>query len=447
MLLAASTLWGNGLRCALTALVWLSCRPFTILAVIAVLVLAPPFLLQKHTEWDEVYLDTARDMAAGRAIYPPRYGFVYPPFAAWVTTPFAHLPVFPARVAWFVINIVCLLLFFRWAWQLSGGKRLEGKGVDRREWLPAGLGLLGGASYAFNALSHHQTDLVIGALMLGGCLALTRSRSWVSAVCFGLAAAFKGPALLWCPYLLWRRRWGAAAGVLAVAVGVNLLPNLFVSPPGGGLWLGEWVRHIVLPIHNSDRQPGMWYADMVLNQSLSGAVGRWYTTEWTWAAEGVTVHPRAGTVPTWEMRAVLGAGMLLLVGGSMLAQGFRSPHFSQPIEGEPPRATLEFSMVLLLMLLLSPMSSKAHFGLLVLPGFCLARLIFLRRDVVLGGLFVAALLAQLFTLRLFGDWAWVGLWYGALSGTTLLRLVACGYALRTGSAPGVRAEPAQRLAA
>ena len=47
---------------------------------------------------------------------------------------------------------------------------------------------LGGASYAFNAVSHHQTDLVIGALLMGGCLALTRSRSWAAAVCFGLAS-------------------------------------------------------------------------------------------------------------------------------------------------------------------------------------------------------------------------------------------------------------------
>ena len=31
------------------------------------------------------------------------------------------------------------------------------------------------------------------------------------------------------------------------------------------------------------------------------------------------------------------------------------------------------AIVLLLMLLLSPMSSKAHFGTLIVPGFCLAR--------------------------------------------------------------------------
>ena len=88
-------------------------------------------------------------------------------------------------------------------------------------------------------------------------------------------------------------------------------------------------------------------------------------------------------------------------------------------------------MVIVLTLLLSPMSSKSHFGVLVLPGFCLARALVVRRDIVLAVLLGAVLLTQLFSMRMLGTWYQIGLWYGSLSGTALLQLIACGYMLRT----------------
>ena len=49
-----------------------------------------------------------------------------------------------------------------------------------------------------NSLAHQQTDIVIAALLTAGCFVMTRDRIISGAILIGLAAAFKGPPLLFC---------------------------------------------------------------------------------------------------------------------------------------------------------------------------------------------------------------------------------------------------------
>jgi Glycosyltransferase family 87 len=412
---------------------WVQRRPLSILALLYFSGMALPFILKPRAEWELVFLDAAEEMAAGQPLYTAHDGFVYPPFAAWVVMPFTFMPQLASRIAWYAINVLCMVCMFRWAWRLSGGGDLKSTATwPPREYVIAVMGTLSGGWFASNALAHHQTDLVIGALVFGGCVFLTKSRDVSAAVCFGLAAAIKGPALLWCPYLAWRRRWAASACVLAVAVGVNLLPNVFFAPPSGDLWLRDWLHDIVLAHGQPFAQAGWGYSDFTLNQSLGGTISRWFTTDWTWSADGVVVFPRPDALQYETIRKMIYAGtVLLLMAATLWAQGWTCPVFSRATPGEPQPAVLEFCMVLTLMLLLSPMSSKAHFGILILPAFCLVRLVVMRRDAVLAALVAAAFLGEMGSTRMLDEFAWVALWYGALSLATLMFFVATGYALRT----------------
>src|SRR5205823_6959599 len=123
------------------------------------------------------------------------------------------------------------------------------------------LGCAVAIRFAFNAISHLQTDLLLDALLLLGLLALVQSRFALAGSYWGLSAAFKGPPLLLVLYLLWRRKFVAAFLMVAVTVGVNLLPNLVSAPSGGGLWLTEWVRSYAKPFGRDDT-PGHWYNDI-----------------------------------------------------------------------------------------------------------------------------------------------------------------------------------------
>ena len=83
--------------------------------------------------------------------------------------------------------------------------------------------------------------------------------------------------------------------------------------------------------------------------------------------------------------------------------------------------------MLLLMLLLSPMSSLAHFGVLALPGFCLGRAAVARRDGRAWAILVAAAaLALTANKSLVGGRVYsLTLWYGSVTAETMILLLGC----------------------
>jgi hypothetical protein len=79
------------------------------------------------------------------------------------------------------------------------------------------------------------------------------------------------------------------------------------------------------------------------------------------------------------------------------------------------------------MLLLSPMSSKAHFGILVVPGFLVARAALLSRSKLLWGCTVlCAMMACLSQKDLLGEQGYTfALWYGAATWQALVLWFGC----------------------
>jgi hypothetical protein len=427
---------------------WLRAHPYTAAAVAAVVALAVPFWLRQDSEWEQVYVRAAHHLRQGADLYRLEDGYLYPPFTAWAATPFTYLPAAAARAAWLLVNVLCGVVLVRGAWRLAGGPRLEGDSrAPRGEHLAALLGACCGLPYVQNCVAHQQTDLVIGALLVGGCLLLGRSRALAGAACFGLAAAMKCTALLWAPALLWRRRPAAAAWVLVVALGVNFLPDLYRPSPSGRPWLTEYGQRFLSPLTQAGHYLGTWGSHVIYNQSLSGAGLRWVATTWTWGPADCTVDDRPALVSPLALRgAVYSVGLLLLLAA---AWGFGRPFHRRGVEGPGgSRHGLECAVVLLLMLLLSPMSSKAHFGTLLVPGFCLARAALnpdRRAERALLALAVALSLVaskgplgeRLYTLSL---------WYGALTWQSLALLAGCLVALRR-SPPGGAAVPCPAPAA
>jgi hypothetical protein len=335
---------------------------------------------------------------------------------------------------------------WRLAWRLTGGGRLEGdmaSGVShdsgtgafvrpaRQEHLICFLGLACSVRYALNGIAHQQTDILISALILFGCWCLSRNRVLSAAGCFGLAAAMKCTALLWCPYLLWKEKWKAAAWLSVVAVGVNLLPNLVHTPERGGLWLSEWLRRYVHPLVARDHYPGDWGSWIVYNQSFSGAGNRWLTTEWNWHGSRFAVTRKLDAPSPIVVKVIVyGMELVLLAGVAIILIRRRSMTQGQGSREEFPAAILEYSLVLLLMVLLSPMSSKPHFSTLILPGFALARLAVYQGDMTLRCLLGFAVVAATLSLPLWGGcFDLIALWFGSDTWSALLLLLGTIYIL------------------
>lgn len=405
---------------------WVKSHPYHAVWAVAIVVLAVPSYLRPESEWEEDCVRGAERIAAGQPLYRPGAEvYLYPPFMATAALPFTYLSASVGRALWVALNLACLVFLVAGAWRLAGGGALAGS--PRREHVAAVLGADCGLGYAQNCFAHQQMDVVIGALLVGGCLLLLRERFLAGATCLGLAAACKCSPLLFLPYLLYRRRPAAAVWLLAVAVGVNLLPELLYPSPSGRPRLAEYWTFFLQPLMQPHHQVGTWGSEIVYNQSLAGACQRWLATTWAWGAAELAVQARPPLVGPQAMKAVTYGGSLLLLLGAMWAAGrpFRPVRRAAP--GEVPPQALECGMVLALALLLSPMSSKAHFGVLVVPGFCLARAALgspgrLAR-LALGAAVALALVSNKGPLgtRL----ATLTLWYGTTTLATLVLLIGC----------------------
>jgi len=297
------------------------------------------------------------------------------------------------------------------------------------------LSILPGVTYAFNCISHSQTDILIGCAIITGCVALTRGRPLLAATLYGFAAAMKGPALIWCPYLIARRKPLAAFWMLLFFIGLNLAPNLMRPASHPRLLLVDWAHDYLLPKKTANVYPDVWFSES--NQSLLGSITRWTTTRWQW--EGKSYRQR---IPLDHPAGPKLVKIITLSAYGVLALFLATALGWWPAKLNLSRGTvrpaLEFSMVIILMLVFSPMAAKAQWGVLMLPGFCLARLCIIRRELIVIACFTTGWLAWIASQNFLGPNAvFVGLWYGAVLINALLWFAGCGYVLMRSRGRGV----------
>jgi hypothetical protein len=395
-----------------------ACGVFVGLFLVA---LAAPILFRKPSNWATVYVPAAERLRCGQDIYEwkdPIYA--YPPFGALLAVPFADLSPGVGRAVWLAVNVAAALVLLRGAWRLTGGAGLPGEpGTGRADAAAFWLGAACAAGFLLDVTANWQTDLLVAALVVGGCGLLVRDRGIAAGVLFGLAAALKCTPLLFAPYLLWKRRWLGAATVVAVAVGANYLPDALYPPPGGQPRLERWAGLYLGTVARSDVDPGVWASEIGYNHSLAGVLNRWLTADrieidgWT---GGIPRADRPSTAALKRLVWGLEAGLVLLAAVALWRK--------------PTAPAAEFGIVLTLMLLLSPMSSKPHFCTLLVPQLLLARLGWTRRDRLLMSLtVVTAVLGLAANKDVVGRRAYdVLLWNGAVFGSAPLLFVGCCYA-------------------
>jgi hypothetical protein len=406
-------------------------HPFLIAGAVYLLVNGILLLIAKpaNSEWEQVFVHSATVLIRGGDLYGPginqfqlNHPFTYPPFHAMLAIPFAFLPRWLSRIGWFVVQAVALTTLWKLSWKISGGRPLNRAQSNATEAIICLLGLIAGMRYVQGAFGHQQSDILIDALLVAGCYAWQRRRGFPAATAWGIAAAFKGPPLIMAPYLAWRGRWLAAVWTVFLAVALNLLPDVVHRAPQG-IWLAEWYTRIVKP---ASGQIGQWYVDVTINQSLAGAAHRFFTTGWHIANHQLVITCNQGIIsPSAQKMLVYGVEFALLIAAAWaIGRPFHSP-------ADPHRAGLECALVFILMLLLSPMSHKTHFGILILPGFFVARMALINHDRFAAGsmlicVIVIGLLDHFIFYTALGD---VFAWYGNVTWGAAALGAACFHAL------------------
>jgi hypothetical protein len=378
---------------------WWKRRSALVAAAVFFIAMAWPFLRRgENSEFVVCYLRAARRLQAREIIHRDEpTAYAYPPAMAMLTAPFAQLPAKTALVVWYLLNVVAMSVVAAGAWRLLGGPpltRLQGRWVAVF-W----LGVLLAFRFASAPLENQQFDVVIAALIVAGCLCLRRGRDLRGAAWLGAAAAMKCTPLLFAPYLAWRGRLKSACAMALVAVALNRLPDFLWPQAGGQSYLGDWCGMFLAKVGRS--APGVWDSDLVLNQSLSGLVNRFAQGGLPRSVDqlpsGLAVL--APETVEWIRWWTYGTSLALL---AVTAWRFGRPGrlwtaAATDSSGEqaaaPSQIGLEAAALVCLMLLLSPMSSKAHYVVLLLPCFAFARACIERRDAWLRGLLPVLLIA------------------------------------------------------
>lgn len=427
-------------------------HPYSVAAMILLLVMGIGAVARKDTAdgpaWNRVYVGSARMLLHGGDFYRQISGYAYPPFSALINIPFAPMPPKVARGLWYVISAASLIYLIVKSWQIAGGPPVEpgGRhpGAGPAEQVAFLLGNALALQFALNALTHLQTDLLIAALLIAGCAAIRTGRFMSAATWIGVAAAFKATPLLFGPYLLLKRRWLAAAWLVCVAVGANFLPDLVNHPPGGGIWLTQFYGKYLKPLSKPDYRPGDWANQLNNNQALAGTVRRWLATTWQSSRDDFRVFDRPGRASPRTIRLTFYtccAAVLLPV----LWVGWRRRRTESRSGGDPPQspptdreilpdaAMIECGIVMILMLLLSPNSSRAHLCILYLPAFCVARVAVHLPSPLVRIPFALAVLCSVLSIRIRVRASMLSeqtlLWLGILTFSALFLLLASTVAL------------------
>jgi len=269
--------------------------------------------------------------------------YIYPPFFALAAAPLSFASFSTARAAWLGMDLLLLGLFLAiyLSWRRRDGTPAQGLELGLIA-VTLGLEFLP----LIWALAIGQTSLLLLALLAGTLLLAKRGHDGAAGCLLGIATAIKLTPALAVIYFAVRGRGRLAA----VAGGVFAAANL-AAVATLGLQANLKFYLEIVPMMSR----GTSY---FLNQSLAGTFGR--------LVGGGDVRQVA-----LESSALVGA-FSLITGGALVAITARTmlrPGRAGGAHGLPRGLTLdlEYSAVLLLTLILSPISWSHHYVLAVIP--------------------------------------------------------------------------------
>lgn len=381
----------------------------------------------------KVYMTGAARMMKGESLYriSDTHTFSYPPFFALAFVPLAALPEVFHRTVWFLINaglLVWIFVLLNRLLQPAFGKS-ETRGPPRWVFWLVVIAIAGRhLSAVFQNQSH---DLIIFLVSLLAIVAVANGQVKEAGVMAGIGAACKATPALFLVLFVWQRKFKAVLLFFVVSIALTFLPDLLLPQAEGGTWLVSWINTLVKDIRIGEPadSSGVWGAWNVLNQNLAGTLYRLFT-----AIE--TDGPISWDVSLWHMgrpglKALTLASQLAIVALILLACRLR--YATNLSEDERTFRRLgEGAMILCGMVLLSPMSSKAHFCVLLVPAaYCAAQALYRKRDRVLIALLVAMFAAgTLSTKGILGEN--LGrrvLAYGTITACALCALAATSWVL------------------
>ncbi len=328
--------------------------------ILAAFPLAPELFGAGKTMDYPLWYWVGRQVLSGGDLYVPdengTFGFLYPPLAALLMAP---LSLFGR--AFSILCIVLVNLASWWA-AIALSDRLSGEKGPKAWWvvaLPSALCM----PLIFDTFNLGQPNLMLLALMMAGFALLQSERQWSAGALFALATALKAFPVAVLPYLLWRRRWRAAAA-MTICLGVFLL---IVPAPFRG-----FERNL--------QEMKTWSEGMVLSANQDG-FGQRPEQNWSWQNNSIiavthrllrpvnaeAIDPLAKPIYVNILNlSYRQANLVLLAIACLIGVGFCA--VLPPERRRTSRSdAAEFAVLLSLMTIASPLARAYYFVWLLFP--------------------------------------------------------------------------------
>jgi Glycosyltransferase family 87 len=307
----------------------------------------------------KLWYDTGRHLLAAHEIYffrSGKYDFMYPPPCALFLAGASLLGPGGLILLLVTINSVAWFYSARFSAILAGGPAGE-----RNVWLYLVPNLLT-IVYVWSSYHLGQPTIVLLALMLGAFIALRAKREIMAGSLIAVATAIKAFPVLAIIYLIYRRYWTAAASLLIALIFLILvLPAPLRGFEGAWRDLEKWSAGMLSYSETRVGQRPMrsytWK-----NQSLIGVSNRFLRHVDADAASGphTSIYVNFAKLRFSIVNAIV-VGVALMLGLWFIMV---MPHRDMRTAASD---TIEFALLLLLILMITPLSFGYLYSWLMLP--------------------------------------------------------------------------------
>jgi alpha-1,2-mannosyltransferase len=342
----------------------------TLLISLAVLVALAGAAFVRNLIDFPVYYAAGQSLLGGRTdLYAPDFAlgrvmdYRYPPFFLLAILPLWLLPYKVAAYLWYLCGVIeiALCVFFI--------RRVAAMPKDEK-WLWVAVFFLV-APYFVTALHYGNAHLLAVTLLFAAFYLVFRQKPVVAGLLLALSISIKLTPALVLPYFALRRQWRLLASVAVLLVAINLTPALYFGFAKNNELLKNWYEHVVVGQEFHE-------ANGPINLSLKGQLRRYLSdVDYTQRVDGDVHYPaiNALSLPASQLdlawKVIVALLCLAVFGWMFLARG-RLEH------GRGEVFSLEMGLLICVMLLVGPLTSKIYFIALLWPAAALAAFAFSR---------------------------------------------------------------------
>jgi len=310
-------------------------------------------------------------------------GFPYPPLFALLMVPLTFLPMWARYLAWYAVMVGATYGCFRICEMLT----VRAFRVAREDlvWLRL-FAIALSLKFVMSVFENQAYDVLVFFFILVGVYGLSENKTFLGASGMAVAVALKATPVLMLLYALWLRKWKVFALGVGLCAVLSLLPDVFFTPkdPGSG-FLRTWIADVAFG-GVTGTSPEAYYPLVkevnFFNHSLKSFL---YGVLDGRLSADFAAHKRMVLYLVYLVYGLAALAVLLL---------------SARVEGA---LLWGASVVVISMLMLSPMSSKSHFVVLLLPHMAIVAYLLKHREVWAAAvpLLIASFVLNSLTSRLF----------------------------------------------